>query len=339
MEQSTWSLKNNSGLPMKIFITGGTGYIGQSVIKEGLKQQHELIVLTRSEKNAQLLREQGVQSIIGDMLEDGEWQEVINQVDAIIHLATPPTWDKKVTHREAEQFLKTHVNIAESLFNAVNPQHVKKIIFVGGSSYYGDTGNTTPRTEEFRNTPKGWGPFITPAIEYAKSKKSEYPITFVFPAQIYGPSSWLEKIFMEPVYKKRIIAGLIGHNPHFSPIHIEDCGRACLHLLEHGQIGEDYILSDLLQIPVADFRKEVLRLMDAEHKWVFAVPQWVATLVVGPVVSEYATIHTNLSSQKLRETGFELNYPTYKDGLASVVNTWLSIKKAQNENFFQRYLK
>ena len=70
MEQSTWSLKNNSGLPMKIFITGGTGYIGQSVIKEGLKQQHELIVLTRSEKNAQLLRAQGVQPIIGDMLED-----------------------------------------------------------------------------------------------------------------------------------------------------------------------------------------------------------------------------------------------------------------------------
>ena len=171
MEQSTWSLKNNSGLPMKIFITGGTGYIGQSVIKEGLKQQHELIVLTRSEKNAQLLRAQGVQPIIGDMLEDGEWQQAINQVDAIIHLATPPTWDKKVTHREAEQFLKTHVNIAESLFNAVNPQHVKKIIFVGGSSYYGDTGNTTPRTEEFRNTPKDSAPFITPALEYAQSKK------------------------------------------------------------------------------------------------------------------------------------------------------------------------
>lgn len=332
------ALQQNNGTFMKIFITGGTGYIGQSVIKEGLKLEYELIVLTRSEKNAQQLSAQGVQPILGDMLHDGEWQQVINQVDAIIHLATPPTWDKKVTHRAAEQFLETHVKIAKALFQAVDPQKVKKIIFVGGSSYYGDTGNTEARTEEFRNTPKGWGPFITPAVEYAKSKKSEYPITFVFPAQIYGPSSWLEKIFMEPVYKKRIIAGLIGHNPHFSPIHIEDCGRACLHLLEHGQIGEDYILSDLLQIPVAEFRKEVLRLMGVEHKFIFAVPQWVATLVVGPVVSEYATIHTNLSSQKLRDTGFTLNYPTYKDGLPSVVNEWLSIKKAQNENFFQRYL-
>lgn len=323
---------------MKIFITGGTGYIGQSVVKEGLKQNHQIVVLTRSEEKAKLLQAQGVTPVIGDMLQDGIWQQEINRVDVIIHLATPPTWASKVTHQAAKQFLLNHVAIAEALFKAVDPKNIKKIIFIGGSSCYGDTGDTEPRTEEYRNTPKGWGPYISPAVDYAKTQKAKYPITFVFPAQIYGPSSWLEKIFMEPVYKKRLIAGLMGYDPYFSPIHIQDCGRACLHLIEHGQNGEDYILADTLQVPVSAFRKEVLRLMGAEDKMVLAVPQWVATLVVGPIVSEYATIHTNLSSQKLQTTGFKFNYPTYKDGLPIVVNEWLEMKKQQHESFFKRYL-
>lgn len=322
---------------MKLFITGGTGYIGQSVVTEALKQNHTVIVLTRSEKKAEILRKQGVIPVLGDMLKDGIWQQEIKQADAIIHLATPPTWESKVTQKLANQFKQDHVDIAKALFNAIEPNQIQKILFIGGSSYYGDTGNTQVRTEEYRNTPKGWGPYITPAVEYAKTQKDKFPITFIFPAQIYGPSSWLEKIFMEPVYKKRMIAGLIGYNPHFSPIHIEDCGRACLHLLEHGKNSEDYILSDTLQIPISEFRQELLRLMGAENKIVFAVPQFVATLVVGPVVSEYATIHTNLSSQKLQATGFKFNYPTYKTGLPQVVNTWLEMKQQQNESFFQRY--
>lgn len=322
---------------MKLFITGGTGYIGQSVVADALKHGHEVMVLTRSEKKAQALRQQGVIPILGDMLKEGIWQQEIKYADAIIHLATPPTWDSKVTKRLANQFKKDHVNIAKALFKAVDPHTIQKILFIGGSSYYGDTGNTELRTEEYRNTPKGWGPYITPAVEYAKTQKNHFPITFIFPAQIYGPSSWLEKIFMEPIYKKRMIAGLIGYNPHFSPIHIEDCGRACVHLLEHGKNGEDYILSDTLQIPISEFRQEVLRLMKAENKIVFSVPQFVATMVVGPVVSEYATIHTNLSSQKLQETGFKFNYPTYKTGLPQVVAAWLEMKKQQNEGFFKRY--
>ena len=323
---------------MKIFVTGGTGYIGQSVVKEALKQGHDVTVLTRSAQKAESLRQQGVNPLIGDMLENGEWQDEIKKAEYIVHLATPPTWDSKVTKKLAEKFKQDHVDISKALFNAADPLKVKKIIFIGGSSYYGDTGNTTPRTEEYRNTPKGWGPYITPAVEHGKTQRDKFPIVFVFPSQIYGPSSWLEKIFMEPVYKKRIMAGLIGHNPHFSPIHIEDCGRACLHLLEHGTAGEDYIISDTLQLPIADFRQEVLKLMGAENKMVFSVPKFVATLVVGPVVSEYATIHTNLSSQKLQDTGFTFNYPTYETGLPQVVNEWMEIKKQQNESFFKRYL-
>lgn len=323
---------------MKIFVTGGTGYIGQSVVKEALKLGYDVTVLTRSAEKAKELEAQGVNTVVGDMLKDGIWQTEINKTDAIVHLATPPTWESKVTQKAANQFRDNHVKISQALFKAVDPSKVKKIVFIGGSSYYGETGRGEPQTEEYCSPPMGWGPYITPAVDYAKTQKDKFPVVFIFPAQIYGPSSWLEKIFMEPVYKKRIVAGLLGHDPYFSPIHIEDCGRACLHLIEHGVNGEDYILSDHKQIPMSEFRKEVHRLLGVPNKMVFSVPQFVATLVVGPVVSEYATVNTNLSSQKLRDTGFKFNYPTYTDGLPSVVSDWLKIKKQQNESFFKRYL-
>ena len=229
---------------MKIFVTGGTGYIGEVLVKEGLQLGHEMIVLTRSKDKAEYLELQGVHPVVGDLMEDGDWQNAINDADAVIHLAAPPTWGKKVTKKVALTYADGHLQLTKRLFDVVNPQKVNKIIFVGGTSYYGDSGNGEPRDETFRSTPKGWGPYIAPSIEYARTKAKDYPVTIVFPAQIYGPSSWMEQLYLEPLYLGKPITSLKGYNPHFSPIHVEDCGRACIHLIKNGKNREEYILTD-----------------------------------------------------------------------------------------------
>ncbi len=89
---------------MNVLITGGTGYIGTVLVEEALKAGHTTHVLTRSTAKSQNLEQQGVKVIVGDILQDGLWQQKINEMDAVIHLAAPPTWGKK-SHQKSGAFL------------------------------------------------------------------------------------------------------------------------------------------------------------------------------------------------------------------------------------------
>ncbi|GAA3400223.1 NAD-dependent epimerase/dehydratase family protein [Paenibacillus hodogayensis] len=312
---------------MHILITGGTGYIGTVLVEESVKAGHSTYVLTRNKEKSQALEKQGVKVIIGDMLQDGQWQQKINEMDAVIHLAAPPTWGKKVTKKVALSYADGHLQLTKRLFEAIDPQQLKRLIFVGGTSYFGDSGNKSPKTESFQAEPKGWGPYISPSIKYAKEKITEgYPASIVYPAQIYGPSSWMEQLYLQPLFTNKPVTSLKGYSPYFSPIHIEDCARAFLHLIEYGEIGEDYIISDLQQLPSEVLRDEIIKLMGVTDPKIRAVPRWLCQLVLGPVLTEYATAHTNFSSKKLQETGFKFRYPTYKEGLPQVVEAWLKMQ-------------
>ncbi|BBI30905.1 NAD-dependent epimerase/dehydratase family protein [Cohnella abietis] len=312
---------------MNILITGGTGYIGTVLVEESVKAGHNTYVLTRNREKSEALEKQGVKVIVGDILQDGQWQQKINDMDAVIHLAAPPTWGKKVTKKVALSYADGHLELTKRLFAAIDPKHLKRLIFVGGTSYFGDSGNEAPRTESFQAEPKGWGPYISPSIKYAKEKIAEgYPASIVFPAQIYGPSSWMEQLFFQPLYTNKPITSLKGYSPYFSPIHIEDCARALLHLIEKGEIGEDYIISDLQPLKSTVFRDEIIKLMGVRNPKFREVPRWLCQLLLGPVLTEYATAHTNFSSKKLQETGFKFRYPTYIEGLPQVVDAWLKLQ-------------
>jgi nucleoside-diphosphate-sugar epimerase len=313
---------------MNIFITGGTGYIGSVLVNESINAGHNTYVLTRSKDKTVELEKQGAKVIVGDMLQDGQWQKTINEMDAIIHLAAPPTWGKKVTQQVALSYADGHLQLTKRLFDAINPKQLERLIFVGGTSYFGDSGKKEAKSELFQSEPKGWGPYIAPSIKYAKEKIAEgYPASIVFPAQIYGPSSWMEQLYLNPLFKNKPLTNLKGYDPYFSPIHIEDCARALLHVIEHGKIGEDYIISDLQQLPSSVFRDEIIKLMGVKEPKFRAVPRWLCQLLLGPVLTEYATAHTNFSSEKLQQTGFEFRYPTYQEGLSQVVKAWLQKQK------------
>lgn len=70
---------------MKVFVTGGTGYVGRPIVDHLLKQGHEVKVLTRqAERTTPWGSKVGV--IVGDLFDDTSLKLGLHGSDAVIHL-------------------------------------------------------------------------------------------------------------------------------------------------------------------------------------------------------------------------------------------------------------
>ncbi|MBP1995623.1 NAD-dependent epimerase/dehydratase family protein [Paenibacillus eucommiae] len=307
---------------MNVFITGGTGYIGNRTVDVALRQGHQVTVLTRSKEKAKELENKGVRAVIGDLLTDGDWQSAISEAEYVIHLAAPPTWGKKVTLKVARAYQEGHYQMTVCLLDNINLHRLKKLVYVAGTSYFGDSGEKEPVTESYCSRPKGWGPYIAPSVDVLSAYVDKgAPIVMAFPGQVYGADSWFPQLFLEPLSQSKPVTGLKGHNPIFSPIHVEDCARAFLFLLEQGLAGERYILVDDQPIRSADITTLSAKALQRPDKKRY-VPTWLCRMLLGPVLTEYATAHTNFSNGKLKVSGFTYLYPTIQSGIESVVKEW-----------------
>lgn len=72
---------------MKVFITGGTGFIGTLVVPELIAYGHSVVGLARSESSTRKLRSLGSDTIQGDIEDLDLLRNVGHSVDAIIHCA------------------------------------------------------------------------------------------------------------------------------------------------------------------------------------------------------------------------------------------------------------
>ncbi|MDR1321986.1 MAG: SDR family oxidoreductase [Gracilibacteraceae bacterium] len=72
---------------MRVFITGGTGFIGAAVIRELLGAGHEIIGLARSEKAREALTAMGAAALDGSLEDLGSLRRGAEAGEAVIHLA------------------------------------------------------------------------------------------------------------------------------------------------------------------------------------------------------------------------------------------------------------
>ena len=73
---------------MKIFVTGATGYIGGSVAEQLVVSGHTVLGLVRSREKAFLLKERGIDPVVGTLDDWGVLTDAAHAADAVIHAAS-----------------------------------------------------------------------------------------------------------------------------------------------------------------------------------------------------------------------------------------------------------
>jgi dihydroflavonol-4-reductase len=227
---------------MRIFVTGGNGFIGSSVVRKLLDGGHKVRCLLREGSCTQRIDGLPVERVRGDVRDADSLRAGMADCEATIHLAGLSSWSaidspflKEVVEGGTGNVLNTAIEL---------PAH--RVIFV--SSVTAVNGSDKP--EVFNEASEFT--LSDPELKYAHAKHNAekqcryalsqgVPVVVVNPAEVYGPS---DTAF--------VTAGSLVSFARSNPVlvcsggtsvaHVEDVATGIVAALAKGRAGERYIL-------------------------------------------------------------------------------------------------
>lgn len=124
---------------MNILITGGTGFIGNELVKSLIKQSHTVTVLSRDPNK--------VTAICGPeviALSDLKLLTPDSSFQAVINLAGAPIFDSRWSTARKQLLRNSRIELTSQLVESMSRMTIKPDVFISGSAigYYGDQGDT-----------------------------------------------------------------------------------------------------------------------------------------------------------------------------------------------------
>jgi UDP-glucose 4-epimerase len=140
---------------MKIFVTGGAGFIGKHLVKFLITKGINVTIFdnfSNSERNSiTYLKNQGVRIIEGDIRKIADIDNAVKDHDVVIHLAAKISVKESIEN-PSETF-DVNVNGTKNVLNACEKNHIRKIIVSSSAAVYGESLPNTKLTEKSETHP------------------------------------------------------------------------------------------------------------------------------------------------------------------------------------------
>src|SRR5947208_12258991 len=105
---------------MRVFVTGGNGFIGSVVVRELVKSGHEVVCLLRSTSRTDAIDSVRFERANGDVRDPASLRAAMSACDCTIHLAAPGGWssdDSSILRDVIEGGTRNVLDAASSLSN------------------------------------------------------------------------------------------------------------------------------------------------------------------------------------------------------------------------------
>ena len=123
---------------MRIFITGGAGFIGTHLCKKLLEQNHTVTVYDNFSNSSQQLflskTPQKINLIIGDILDYPKLKSSMENHDVVIHLAAQISVYESV--KNPKMTFDVNVNGTQNVLNSCKYNHITKIVTASTAAVY-----------------------------------------------------------------------------------------------------------------------------------------------------------------------------------------------------------
>jgi len=301
-----------------VLITGATGMIGSAVARELVVHGYRVHGLARND-GARARLPYAVIAVMGDIRSPERWENAIRSVDAVIHLAVPgDDGAQKLERADAERQAAEMAGILESL-GEICRRNKKKLIHTFGSPLYEPGADGIVRETCAISAGRGYGvrhQIVWPVFQSLRRRGLK--AISVNPTFVYGPGGWFEAGLLRPMQEGKP-SSFLGDGTHVMHyVAASDTSAAYRLALEHGIVGEDYLIADDVASTIGAFTRLVANEMGAPPPT--GIPEEAAIERVGPWGYEAFTFGPAVDSTKAREhLGWTPKYRTIETGVPAVV--------------------
>lgn len=230
---------------MKIFITGGTGFIGKATINKIDKTKHQLKLLVRRTSDTSFLNDAKVELIEGELNDRNSLLYGIKDCDSVINIAAHYSfWEP-----DNSVYTKVNVEGTKNVMECALECGVQKFVHISTAGIYGKP-EIEPFTEESKVGPVQFSEYFRTKYEGDKIgwnlfEKKGLPLVMIYPVAVLGAGDpKASGQYIHHLIKKKLPA-TIFNNKTFSFVYVKDVAHAIVNALEkENNIGQKYIVGN-----------------------------------------------------------------------------------------------
>ena len=303
---------------MRVFVVGASGAIGTRLVPQLIDRGHEVIGTSRSPGNAERIRALGAQPVALDLLDARAVRKAVleTEPDAIVHQATALA-NVRFSRNLDRSFAQTNrlrTEGTDALLAAAREAGVRRFVAQSFASlrYAREGGPVKTEDDPLDPAPVPGTRETNAAMRYLDEAVRDAGGIALRYGGFYGTSN---DGLVEPVRKRQFaIAGDGGGVWSF--VHLGDAAAATVLALDHDGPAAYNIVDDE-PAAVRDWLPVLASVVGAKPPR--HVPRWLARLLAGEAVVMMQTEMRGASNAKAkRELGWELRYPSWRQGFAAV---------------------
>lgn len=274
---------------MKVFVTGGTGFIGGEVVRQLRARGDEVVCLVRSPEKAAELTDLGCEIVAGALGDEAAIRQGMEGCDAVIHAAA--MYEVGIPVKQHPAMYDANVRGTERVLHAALEAKIPKVVYVSTVGVFGNTHREVV-DEAYEHPGKEFTSYYEEtkleAHRIAKRMIAEenLPCVIVQPGGVYGPGDTSQVADL----LEQFFAGRMPLLPFpelgICLTHVEDIAGGILLALDKAAAGETYVISG----PVTTMRDAIETVAGLTGrkapKHAMPVPLMKAMTPIGPLVGK-----------------------------------------------------
>jgi len=230
----------------KIFVTGGTGFIGSHLIRYLCSQGHSIRALCRPSSPKDILSDCQVDFMLGDLSDVHFLQQALKDCDYVFHLAGyAQSWSQ-----DPDRYYQVNVQGTHNVLEAAEKVGIKKVVVTSTCMTFGPS-DSKPKKESDKRTENFFCNYES--TKYIAERVVDYyvkrglSVVTVNPTRVFGPGRLSEAnsvtkmidLYLQGKWRLILSDGKAVGNYVF----VDDVVQGHWQALIKGTPGEKYILS------------------------------------------------------------------------------------------------
>ena len=301
---------------MRVLISGGTGFVGNFIVKKLIEKNHEVLLLTRNTQKAI--------DKFGDSITAIEWKNYYDvldlspygKIDSVINLMGENIGNKRWSNEQKKEIYNSRVDATDTIIKSLKKSNIrpKSFISTSASGFYGSNNQSHDESsvagdDYLSKVCKGWEEVVT-------VNQDEYDrFVILRVGMVLGKGGAMDKMLLP--FRLGIGGKLGSGEQHISWIHVEDLANMYIQVLEDKNAKGIYNATATYSVTNNEFTKTLGKILRKPTR--FSVPKFVLNIVLGEM-SSVVLGNTKVEPKKFKADNFHYLYPTLELALKDVVS-------------------